>query len=208
MKFLKLCIIPKGKGGLEAQDLIFGTHSTQLYGPTGTGKTPLVKSIAYCLGYSVKFRQEIYNRCEAAVLTFQVSKDKYSVKRYFLKGNKIEIEVTNPQDEVIQFYEEAGYSNYLFDLLGIINRELISKSGDRTGGYMSSVLPLFYVTQDEGYNSVYKSDNSFIKDQFSEMIRLSFSLPEKNSFDLKKNKIQAKKKLDSLDTLVSDKKID
>lgn len=70
---------------------------------------------------------------------------------------------------------------------------------------MSTLLPLFYVTQDEGYSSVYKSNSTFIKDQFSEMIRLSFSLPEKNSFDLKKNQIQAKKKLEMLDGFVADK---
>jgi len=206
LKFLKLSIVSKGNNGLETEDLVFGNHFTQLYGPTGTGKTPLVKSIAYCLGYSVKFRQEIYNRRESANLTFKVSTGEYSVKRFFLKGKTLELEVTDPLGEVHTFYDETNYSNYLFELLGVNNRELISKSGDKTGGYMSTVLPLFYVTQDEGYSSVYKYEGSFIKDQFSEMIRLSFSLPEKNSFNIKKNQINAKQKLDSLDLLVSDKK--
>jgi DNA repair exonuclease SbcCD ATPase subunit len=206
LKFLKLRILPKGKEGLETQDLIFGDNFTQLHGPTGTGKTPLVKSIAYCLGYSVKFRQEIYNRCEAAVLTIQTLRGEFSIKRYYLKEKKIEVEITDPENKVIPFYEEVSYSNYLFKLLGINNRDLISKSGEKTGAYMSSILPLFYVTQDEGYTSVYKGDNSFIRDQFSEMVRLSFSLPEKNSFNIKKNQIQAKQKLESLDTLVFEKR--
>jgi hypothetical protein len=206
LKFLKLCINSKGNNGLETETLIFGNHFTQLYGPTGTGKTPLVKSIAYCLGYSVKFRQEIYNRCDSANLTFKVPAGEYSVKRFFIKGKKLELEVTDPRGEIHSFYDEASYSIYLFELLGVNNRELISNSGDKTGGYMSTVLPLFYVTQDDGYSSVYKYEGSFIKDQFSEMIRLSFSLPEKNSFNIKKNQINAKQKLDSLDLLVSDKK--
>lgn len=206
MKFIKLCILPKGSEGLEIQELVFGEHFTQLHGPTGTGKTPLVKSIAYCLGYSVKFRQEIYNRCNAAVLVIKTLQGEYSIKRYYLKGKNIEIEVTDTDQKVVQFYEEASYSNYMLKLLGIDNRELISNSGEKTCAYMSSIMPLYYVTQDEGYNSVYKGDSSFIKDQFSEMIRLSFSLPEKNSFNTKKNKIQAKQKLDSLDSLVSEKR--
>lgn len=206
MKFIKLRIISKGCDGLETEDLVFGEHFTQLYGPTGTGKTPLVKSIAYCLGYSVKFRQEIYNRCESANLTIKVLSGDYSIKRHFLQGKKLELEVVSPTGEVRNFYDEESYSNYLFELLGVNNRELISKSGTKTGAYMSTVLPLFYVTQDEGYSSVYKCDGSFIKDQFSEMVRLSFSLPEKNSFNIKKNQINARKKLDSLDLLVSEKK--
>ncbi|MEH6641016.1 AAA family ATPase [Vreelandella glaciei] len=205
MKFLKLYIVSKGKNGLETESLVFGNHITQLYGPTGTGKTPLVKSIAYCLGYSVKFRQEIYNRCESANLIFKISEGEYSVKRFFLKSKKIEVEVTDPHGGLHSFYDEESYSNYLFDLLGVNNRELISKSGTNIGGYMSTVLPLFYVTQDEGYSSVYKYEGSFIKDQFSEMVRLSYSLPEKNSFNVKKNQIHAKQKLDSLDLMVSEK---
>tara|TARA_R110001583_G_scaffold195518_1_gene374953 strand:+ start:4423 stop:6189 length:1767 start_codon:yes stop_codon:yes gene_type:complete len=206
LKFLKLCIVSKGNEGLETENLVFGKHFTQLYGATGTGKTPLVKSIAYCLGYSVKFRQEIYNRCESANLTFNVPAGEYSVKRFFIKGKKLELELTDPLGEVHSFYDEASYSNYLFDLLDVNNRDLISKSGEIAGGYMSTVLPLFYVTQDDGYSSVYKYEGSFIKDQFSEMVRLCFSLPEKNSFNIKKNQIKAKNKLDSLDLLVSDKR--
>jgi hypothetical protein len=206
LKFLKLKIDSKGRAGLETEDLIFGDHFTQLYGPTGTGKTPLVKSIAYCLGCSVKFRQAVYERCESANLTFSVSNDIYTIKRFFIKGNSFELEVTDPSGKVTSFYEEVTYSNFLFELLGVSNRDLISSAGAKVVGYMSTVLPLFYVTQDEGYSSVYKSESSFIKDQFSEMIRLSFSLPEKNSFDIKKNKIQADKILESLDLLVSEKK--
>lgn len=83
MRLLKLRINPKGANGLKTDDLIFGDHFTQLYGPTGTGKTPLVKSIAYCLGCAVSFRQEIYDRCDSATLTFQVGAGEYSVKRFF-----------------------------------------------------------------------------------------------------------------------------
>jgi hypothetical protein len=68
-------------------------------------------------------------------------------------------------------------------------------------------MPLFYVTQDEGYSSVYKPENSFIKDQFSEMVRFAFNLPEKNSYNVKKSRVDSKNKLESLDSIVSDKKI-
>ncbi|TDO99919.1 hypothetical protein [Marinomonas balearica] len=206
MKFLKLKIDSKGREGLETEDLIFGDHFTQLHGPTGTGKTPLVRSIAYCLGCSVKFRQEVYDRCNSANLTFSVLGEIYKVKRFYIKGKKFELELTDPSGKIIPFYEEKTYSDFLFDLLGIKNRDLISNSGEKVVGYISTVLPLFYVNQDEGYSSVYKSESSFIRDQFSEMIRLSFSLPEKNSFNIKKNKIQANKKLEALDLLVSEKK--
>jgi len=207
LKLLKLCIVAKGQKGLETDELIFGDHFTQLYGPTGTGKTPLVKAIAYCLGCTVKFREEIYNRCDSAILTFNSSSGIYRAQRSFIKGKQVEIEVTDPKNTKKTFYDEESYSEYMFELLGLKNRDLITKSGDKASIYMSSVMPLFYVTQDDGYSSVYKPESAFIKDQFSEMVRFSFNLPEKNPYNLKKNQVDAKNKLDALDQLVSDRKI-
>ncbi|MED8895744.1 hypothetical protein RCM49_05250, partial [Escherichia coli] len=49
----------------------------------------------------------------------------------------------------------------------------------------------------------YYSPNSFIKDQFSEMLRILFSLPEKHSFDAKKKAITISEEIKYLDSLLA-----
>jgi len=206
MKFNSLRIDAKGIGGLETEELKFGEHITQLHGPTGTGKTPIIKSIAYCLGGEVTFRQEIYDKCHSATLTFVSNEVEYIAKRDYLKGNDFSVELTSPDGLKERFYDQRSYSDFLFEIIGVDQRSLISKGNEKVSPYMSTVLPLFYVTQDGGYGSVYNSASNFIVSQFSEMVRFSFGLSEKNSFNKKKKKQDAKSKLEVLDDVVVKKK--
>ena len=50
-----------------------------------------------------------------------------------------------------------------------------------------------------GIMNITDPPSKFVKDQFSEMIRMTFNFPIKNSFDEKKEKFQAKENLDYLD---------
>lgn len=206
MKFISIKISPKSNNGLESDLLEFGDHITQLFGPTGTGKTPIVKSIPFCLGYSVVFRQEIYERCDYVSLIVSFDSENYTLKRYYLKGREVNIEVVQPDGHTFSFYNESDYSEYLFKKLGMERRVLVGTDNSLAKPYTSTLLPIFYVNQDDGFTNVYKSSNNFIKDQFSEMVRYAFNLPLKNSYDLKKNKLEAKKKLDLLDSAVTKRK--
>lgn len=50
MKLIELKIHPSGKDGWGSKNLVFASDITQLYGPNGSGKTPVIHSIAFALG--------------------------------------------------------------------------------------------------------------------------------------------------------------
>lgn len=198
MKLVSLQIFPNGKLGLGSDVLNMGRHITQLSGPTGSGKTPLVQSIVFCLGYPSVFRNEIYERCSHCVLSIQTSSgSNLEIKRKYAKEVNIEVTFSDGKKEC--FYNEQDYSEFIFELIGLKSKQLVSASNTLITPYLSCLLPIFYVDQDEGYVKVYCPPRTFIKDQFSEMIRIIFNLPEKNSFNLQKEKIRAKEALEYLD---------
>ena len=200
MKLVSLEIFPKGNNGWKSEKLEFGCHITQLYGPNGCGKTPIVQSIAYCLGYPCVFRKDIYERCNYAVLEVETSKGPLSLKRFFSKDT--DIAVKEPTGTEQRFFDEDSYSAYLFEWLGFEPSTLVTVGSKPTSAYLSTLLPIFYLDQDDGYSRVYNSPSNFIKDQLSEMIRMIFRLPVKNSFDKKKARLQAKDVLDYQDRRV------
>ncbi|MEM7920098.1 hypothetical protein Q4Q89_20275, partial [Morganella morganii] len=63
---------------------------------------------------------------------------------------------------------------------------LITNQKKQTYPYLSTILPIYYLDQDNGFSKYYNAPANYIKDQFSEMLRLIFNLPEKNSFEKKK----------------------
>ncbi|MEM8205762.1 AAA family ATPase, partial [Morganella morganii] len=72
MRLLSLFLKGRENIGLESDELVFGKGITELYGPNGSGKTPLIQSIIFCLGYPCKFREEIYRSCHYARLKFEI----------------------------------------------------------------------------------------------------------------------------------------
>jgi hypothetical protein len=205
MKLLTLQIFPRGKAGLHSKLLSFGDHITQLYGPNGSGKTPTVQSIAYCLGYNSIFREDIYSRCEYARLTFVINGRTYVSSRTFGR----EFDLTLETDGRVQnFHNEREFSEFLFAILEMdADRKLVGLNNAAAEPYVSTLLPLYYLDQDNGYNSFYAPPSSFIKDQQSEMMRISFRLPAKHSFDQKKDAIELKKKIEALDQLTNDREL-
>lgn len=71
MKLESLKVYARGSNGWGSSELAFAKSITQLYGPNGSGKTPLVQSIAFCLGYPCEFRDDIYVHCESVVSIFK-----------------------------------------------------------------------------------------------------------------------------------------
>ncbi len=200
MKLHSIQMYPNGQLGWQSDLLTFGQNITQLFGPNGCGKTPIVQSIAYCLGYPCVFRNDIYERCGHVVLTVDTHIGRLSIKRTYSRDT--DIEVTEPSGNVQRFFDEKEYSMYLFEWLGMPVSNLVTNSNKITAPYLATILPLFYLDQDDGYSEIYCPPSNFIKDQFSEMMRMIFNLPVKNSFDEKKDKIRAKERLDYLDKQV------
>lgn len=197
MKLISLQIFPRGKAGLGSPLLEFGDHITQLFGPNGAGKTPTVQSIAFCMGYKTVFREDIYSRCEYACLKFEVDSKIYTSSRIFSQDFDLQLDVDGRTQK---FFNEQEFSEFLFSISKIdADRRLISLSNTVVMAYVSTLLPLYYLDQDNGYSDFYSSPDSFIRDQHSEMMRIALQLGAKNSFDQKKEAIELKKKIDMLD---------
>lgn len=201
MRLDSLKVYARGSNGWGSSELTFAKSITQLYGPNGSGKTPLVQSIAFCLGYPCEFRDDIYVHCESVELTVSLNGKKYKLKRQY--SREFDIQVLEPTSTKQRFFKEGDYSRYLFEVFGYEFPHLVTNSNTHTHPYLSTILPIFYLDQDIGYTDFYKSPGSnFIRDQFSEAVRICVNLPSKNSFDKKKSAIDAKKAVERLDNKV------
>lgn len=200
MKLINIQIFPNNQLGWRSDLLRFGDNITQLFGPNGCGKTPIVQSIAYCLGYPSVFRNDIYDHCNFAVLEVETVKGNLKLKRVY--SREVDIEVTEPTGGTQRFFDEKDYSNFLFEWMDLPVGNLVTSNNKITNPYLSTMLPIYYLDQDKGYSEFYCPSQNFIRDQFSEMMRMVFRLPIKNSFDSKKDKIKAKENLDYLDKQV------
>lgn len=197
MKLISLKIFPNGPQGWGSGLLIFGRDITQLFGPNGCGKTPVVQSIPFCLGFPSIFRNDIYDRCKHAELTVESDKGKLLLRRIY--SRELDVEVIEPTGIVQRFYNERDYSRYIFEWLGLTAHNLVTVGNQPGAAYLATLLPMYYLDQDGGYSEIYCPPSKFIKDQFSEMMRMVFDLPVKNSFDVKKDRFRAKERLDFLD---------
>lgn len=197
MKLISLKIFPIGQSGWGSELLIFGRDITQLFGPNGCGKTPIVQSIPFCLGYPSVFRNDIYERCKYAELTVSSDKGGLLLRRTYSRD--FDVEVIEPTGLIQRFLNEKDYSRYLFDWLGLTDNNLVTTGNQLGSAYLATLLPLYYLDQDDGYSEIYCPPARFIKDQFSEMMRMVFDLPVRNSFDAKKDKFRAKEALDFQD---------
>ena len=201
MKLRDIKIEAAGAKGWYSNQLVFGSRITQLFGPNGCGKTPIIQSIAYALGYPVKFREDIYDHCDAAVLRLETDVGEVELRRKIDKS-RFDIEVRLENEDGQRFYSEKDYSKYLFDLFGLATSTLTSTGNEPVEPYMATFLPVFYLDQDNGYTSLYKAPATFIKEQYTEMMRLAFGVPPKHSYDQKKLVIEKKKRLDQVDHLI------
>lgn len=201
MKLHSLKIEARRPGGWESAELHFGKHITELFGPNGCGKTPIIQSVAYALGYPVKYRDDILAHCDAVRLTLEDSSGTFvSVRRRI--DTQFDVEVRLANDEIRAFYNERDYSQFFFEMLGLPFPALTSMANEPTAPYLATLLPIFYLDQDIGYTNAYRAPASFIRDQYAEMTRLVFGLPPKNGFDQKKFVLEKKKRLEQLDRLI------
>ena len=117
MKLLSLRMEPTGPTGWSSETLVFGDHITQLFGPNGCGKTPIIQSMAHVLGHPVKFREDVLKNCSAAVLRIQSSAGDVELRRKL--GTPFEAQINRVASEPQTFYVEKDYSNALLAIFGI-----------------------------------------------------------------------------------------
>lgn len=55
MRLASLQLTAQGATGWKSPVLQFGHRTTSLYAKNGSGKTPLVHALAFCLGYPIIF---------------------------------------------------------------------------------------------------------------------------------------------------------
>lgn len=194
MRLVSLQLTAQGVTGWESPVLQFGHRTTSLYAKNGSGKTPLVHALAFCLGYPITFRDDINARCKSAVLVVEQDRQQITLERFL--GKEFATCVTVSGGETLQYYSERDYSNAIFELLGLEVPALVSTSKQATQPYLSTVLPIFYLNQDTGYSDAYKPYRPFISDQFVEMVRFVFGLAPRHSFDAQKDLIAAKETLE------------
>jgi energy-coupling factor transporter ATP-binding protein EcfA2 len=200
MKLLSLRMEPAGATGWSSETLVFGNHITQLFGPNGSGKTPIIQSMAHVLGHPVKFREDVLKNCSAAVLRIQSQDRELELRRKL--GTPFEAQIRADGTETQTFYVERDYSNALLALFQLKLPTLTSTNNEPVTPYMATILPLFFLDQDHGYTSAYHPAAVFIKNQYAEMMRLVFGLPPKHSFERKKFVIEKKRRLDQIDHLI------
>lgn len=197
MRLIRLKIEARGAEGWQSPALAFGSRITSLFAKNGSGKTPLIQAIVFCLGYPVKFREDINDKCEAVLLTVQLAFQTITIRRVI--GRDFEAYIVDELGSSTEYLTEKEFSNALLALIGLNPPKLVSSNKQETHPYMATVLPLFYMDQDHGYSEVYHPPSKFISDQFVEMIRFCFGLAPKHSFVAKSDLIRAKSELETVD---------
>lgn len=194
MKLISLELTAQGKNGWGSPLLQFGHRTTSLYAKNGSGKTPLVHALAFCLGYPIIFRDDINDKCRSAVLVIEQDKKQITLERFL--GKEFAARITISGGKALQYLTDREYSKAIFELLGMEVPGLISTTKQATQPYLSTVLPIFYLNQDTGYSDAYRPYRPFISDQFVEMVRFIFGLAPRHSFDAQKDLIAAKDMLE------------
>jgi hypothetical protein len=203
MKFESLQFSPSHGGGWASEELVFGRAVTQLYAPNGSGKTPLVQSIMFCLGLEVQFREDVVRNTSKVTLKTLIKGQNLSFSRRL--GEKFDLTVSNNEKTINRFYNEEDFSRFMLKVLGLRDDRLTTNGNTSTIPYFSAILPLFYLDQDTGYSDYYvPARQSFIKGQYAEMIRLAVGLPARSSFDSAKKSIFLKQELEYLDKTIND----
>lgn len=196
MKLLSMKVEPLGQNGWESPLLEFGQRTTLIYARNGSGKTPIIQSLAASLGFPPKFRDDILGKCAAVTLHAESNGEPLVIRR-ILGAKNSDFHVTLSFDEEqSEYFNEGDFSIALLTALGLEPPRLVSTKGEVAQPYISTVLPLFYLNQGDGYTAAYKSPSPFIDDQFVEMVRFVFGLNPKHSFDVKKSLIEERAALE------------
>lgn len=200
MKLVCLKINKRNDVGWESEQITFGDHVTQISGENGSGKTPIIQAIVFCLGYPITFRDDVKAKCKSVSLVIEAKNERYTIERLIQSETKITVLSNNTLRE---FDDEGEFSEFIFSLIGLDPVNLLDTSNRKSIPYMATALPLFFLDQDNGYSEIYKPSALFIKDQFQEMVRYLFRFSQRNLFESAKDLITLKSRRDALDEIIA-----
>lgn len=200
MKLISLKINRRNNSGWESGEIAFGAHVTQVTGENGSGKTPIIQAVVFCLGYPVVFRDDVKAQCGSVSLVIEMRNERYLIERAIEAETKITV---SSNTTLREFDDEREFSEFFFSLIGLESVNLLDSANRKTAPYMATALPLFFLDQDNGYSEVYKPAAMFIKDQFQEMVRYLFRFSQKNLFESAKDLIALKAKRETLDEIIA-----
>jgi hypothetical protein len=180
MSLKSLQLTPRGTDGWGVGPLLFGRCTTLLLGPNGSGKTPIMKAIAFCLGQPTEFPPKVLEKCSAATLTLEDSEGSYAIRRAL--SPSVDIEVLGPSNETQRFSDERSFSAWMLPKLGIPLRSLTGIRGEVAPPYVSVAGPMFLVDQDTGWTMPYAHHErqSFVRDQAEEVLRWMLEIPARH----------------------------
>src|ERR1017187_10009626 len=81
---------PRGSSGWTTPNLKFGRILTLVLGPNGSGKTPILKGLAFALGHPVELPPDIRMRCESVSLALVEGGNPLRVERRIGDGRSEE----------------------------------------------------------------------------------------------------------------------
>ena len=172
---------PRGSfRGWSSGPFLFSDILTVITGPNGAGKTPLLKGLAYCLGYAIQLPVEIIQNCATVHLLVKSGSSILSIERAIT----LEFRVTIATKEAsVEYDNAADFSKALIKLFGIENRSFPTKDSSVSPTYTDLLIPMFWIDQDLGWRDLYCPlwNKNFVKDQAEEIIRLLLNLPGRNA---------------------------
>jgi hypothetical protein len=176
--------------------LKFGAPLTSVGGDNGAGKTPMMKGIMSALGHEVSLDPEIIRNCQCARVELLI--DGQSVLLSRTLDEHFELRVSQGDDTVV-YTDEASFSTWFLEALGIRQRALTSLRRDSTQIYLNVLYPLLWVDQDAGWTSIYTPSRSFVLSQYAEMTRVIFGLPPRHPYRSRDDYEDAKRRLEALE---------
>ncbi len=199
---------PRGDAGWTSGRLVFGEFLTLVRGPNDSGKTPVMKGIAYALGNVAELPAEVRAHCSAAVL--QVRSPDGSVCRISRDTSRsYPVTVSNVDaDRPVTLDTAEAFSEWWLAFSGIPKTALTSKSHQATIPYVSILLPFFWVDQDTGWRYLYAPHHTqgFVLNQEQEITRLMLGLAPRRVFRSRDEYNSAKRTIESLEAQVEARK--
>jgi DNA repair exonuclease SbcCD ATPase subunit len=192
-----LQFLPSAINGWTSGPFVFSDTTTLINGANGAGKTPVVRSIVFALGFPISLPPEMERRCRAIALTIESDGKEYVIERTIGTAFEISVQIQDSHPE--KFTDEKTFANWMLPVLGLALRNFAGLNGNVSAPYISFLLPLCYVDQDLSWRDTYTplSTHAFLKDQKEEVTRWMLSVSSKNTPASKEEFQHAKIRLES-----------